>query len=67
MKTQLHKLCQVYLIKRLILKIFLLISKFIGFISFEFEPVGKWFEFYNFQKHQGDVVVEEDEGICLFI
>jgi hypothetical protein len=33
-----------------------------GFLAFDFEPVGKWFEIYNFQKHQGDVLVEEDEG-----
>jgi DnaJ homolog subfamily C member 2 len=32
-----------------------------SFITLDFEPVGKWFDFYNYRKHQGDVQIEEDE------
>lgn len=30
-----------------------------GFVTLEFEPVGKWFEQYNYIRHQGDLEVEE--------
>ena len=30
-----------------------------GFITLEFEPVGKWFEQYNYLRHQGDADFEE--------
>ncbi len=35
-----------------------------GFITLEFEPVGKWFEQYNYIRHQGDVGLDE---ICNFL
>lgn len=36
-----------------------IINNFSSFITFEFEPVGKWFEQYNYLRHQGDIGLDE--------
>ena len=35
---------------------------FKGFLSLDFEPVGKWFEQYTYLRHQGDAEEVDDES-----
>lgn len=36
-----------------------IVNNLSSFVTLEFEPVGKWFEQYNYLRHQGDLAVED--------
>ena len=36
-----------------------IVNNLSSFVNLEYEPVGKWFEQYNYIRHQGDIEVEE--------